>query len=460
MQRYKLLFLMLCSLLCYLGTGCKKFLDVTAQTSSINPTTIKDFQEMLNSDSLGRCQYFLLDVMSDDIQLTDNQRTAASTYYTRAYLYESMVWNAAENDFIYNTTYTRILQANIILDRINDAPADELNTIQNRSNVISQALIHRAFFYLQLVNMYGPAYDSATAATDLGVPLSLVPDSYALLPRSSVEAVYNQVISDLQQAVDNPYLPTKGSDVIHPGKAAGFALLARAYLYKGDYTNAEKYADSTLARVSTLQNYLSTSYVAPTQLLDLRNNPEILMGKITADINFYGYYASSFRPSPELTNTFVATDARFTKRFSYSSYTLSTAISRAYVFDNSIGIAETMLIKAECLARKGDVLAAGNMLNSLRATRISTLDSRTYTTQNILSYVFSERRRELFCHGGLRLFDLKRLNKMTGYQVNIERRSVTGNTLLKTIASNSPSYLLPFSSLVLAANPNIVQNPR
>jgi len=451
---------LLLSITVVLLSGCKKFLDITGQTSNVNPTTVKDFQEILNSDSLARCQYFLLDVMSDDVQLTDNQRTLLSTFYNRAYLYGSQVWNAAENDIIYNTTYARILQMNIILSNIDDAPNDESNTIENKSNVISQALIHRAFFYLQLVNAYGPSYDSATATTDLGVPLTLSPDISALLARASVEDVYNQILTDLQRAVENPYLPSKGSDVIHPGKAAGFALLARTYLYKGDYTNAERYADSTLARVNTLQNYTSSSYVAPVQSIDLSRNPEILMGKITADAGFYLYYATSFRPSPSLTSIFQTTDARFTKRFTFNAYNLSTAISGTYVFDNSVGIAETMLIKAECRARAGAFSEAGNLLNNLRITRMSTLDARTYTAQNILSYVFSERRRELFCHGGLRLFDIKRLNKTSDYQVSIERRSVTGNTLLTTILPGSAGYLVPFASIVLAANPNIIQNPR
>ncbi|WP_431294412.1 RagB/SusD family nutrient uptake outer membrane protein [Pedobacter sp. P26] len=277
--------LLICSL--FTITGCKKFLAIDSPTSSVNPVAIKDFQEMLNSDSLGRVQYFLLDAMSDDIQLTDVQTSSLTTYYRRAYFYENAIWNATDVDRIYNGTYARIFQMNIILDRINSAAPDPLNTPQNKSNIISQALIHRAYFYLQLVNAYGKAYDATTSSSDLAVPLVLVPDATALLPRATIEQVYAQIIKDLKMAVDNPYLASKGSDIIHPGKAAAFALLARAYLYKGDYANAEIYADSTLSRVKTLTNYTSANYLAPTQFQDLTNNPETLMGKLTSDEAFF-----------------------------------------------------------------------------------------------------------------------------------------------------------------------------
>ncbi|EHQ25228.1 hypothetical protein Mucpa_1056 [Mucilaginibacter paludis DSM 18603] len=448
-------------------SACKKFLTIGPSSTSINPTTVKDFQEMLNSDSLSKCHFFMLDVMSDDLLLSDAQVAASTNYYLRGYLWQSLIWNPADADVMYNSTYSRILQMNIILDRINSAPADSYNTPQNKSIVISQALINRAWYYLQLVNAYGAAYDATTSATDPGVPLVVTANNYALLPRASVAEVYAQVIADLKTAVNNPYLTSKGTDIIHPGKASGFALLARAYLYEGNYTSAAAYADSVLATQSTLQSYSATGYLAPSQLPDLVTNPEILLGRVTADLAFYSFYTATIMPSSTLTSTLTTSDLRYSKKFSsasrFSPATYAVSGGNTMFFDNSVGVPEVMLIKAECLARNGSFAAAGTLISTLRKARLSAstfaAEKRTYTAANILGYVLDERRRELFYHGGLRLFDLKRLNKDATLKKDITRLNTAG-TVIATLPAGSGLYLVPFSPTVLAANPNIVQNPR
>lgn len=445
--------------------GCKKFLDISPPSTSINPTTVKDFQEILNGDTLSNCHFFLLDVMSDDLTLSDAQVGTASNYYLRSYLWESTVWNPSDADVMYNSTYSRIMQMNIILNRIDAAPADASNTPQNRSMVISQALINRAWYYLQLVNAYGAAYDAATSASDLAVPLVTTAGTNALPGRATVAQVYAQVIGDLKSAVSNPDLPAKGVDIIHPGKASGYALLARAYLYQGDYTAALSYADSTLALQSALQNYGLSTYVNPSQLPDLVSNPEILLGRMTTDLAFISFYTNTVMPSATLTSTLTVSDLRYSKKFAsasrFSPATYRLANGNTMVFDQSVGVPEVMLIKAECLARSGSFAEAGALLTKLRVNRLPSYvtDNQTYTAGNILGYVLDERRRELFYHGGLRLFDLKRLNKEAALRKDIVRLNNSGATIA-TLTAGSGRYLVPFSPTVIAANPNIVQNPR
>ncbi|RKR81800.1 SusD-like starch-binding protein associating with outer membrane [Mucilaginibacter gracilis] len=448
-------------------SACKKFLDIAPSSTSVNPIKIQDFQEILNSDSLSKCHFYLLDVMSDDLTLTDAQVAASTNYYQRSFLWQSLIWNPSDVDVMYNSTYSRILQMNIILDRVNDAPADNYNTPENKSNVISQALINRAWYYLQLVNAYGAAYDATTSATDPGVPLTVTATNYTLLPRASVADVYAQVIADLKTAVKNPYLKSKGTDIIHPGKASGYALLARAYLYEGDYVSASNYADSVLATQSTLQSYSISGYVAPSQLPDLTTNPEILLGRVTLDIGFYTLYTATIMPSSTLTSTLTTSDLRYSKKFASASRfapaTYAVSGGNSMFFDNSVGVPEVMLIKAECLARSGNFAAAGALITTLRKARLTAstfaAENRTYTAANILGYVLDERRRELFYHGGLRLFDLKRLNKDATLKKDITRLNNSGK-VIATLPAGSGLYLVPFSPTVLAANPNIVQNPR
>jgi tetratricopeptide (TPR) repeat protein len=447
-------------------TGCSKFLDVNPSTTSVNPTRIKDFKEMLNSDSTAHAEFLILDIMSDDVLLYDNQLTSDNAYL-RSYLWRDTIWNPSENDIIYNSSYQRILQMNIILDRLPHAPKDEDNTEENRKNIQSQALINRAWYYLQLVNTYGKDYTKENADKDLGVPLILVPNANLLLPRASVSEVYAQIVNDLNIAVNNPYLPSRGVDIIHPGKAAGYALLARTHLYMKNYTQALIYADSSLSLENTLQNY-NNQYTNPTQLIDLVQNPEVLLGKITADRRIRSFYNNTFKASKELIDSMrvvpgePVTDIRYTKRFPNGYFPFSVAMGNGIVMDNSINVPEVMLIKAECLARTGNFEGAGKLLDNIRSNRIpnASLRNRKYTQENTLSYVLGERRRELAFHGGLRWFDIKRLNHETNRQISLVRTRENANEKIAILEANSDKFALPFSSLVIAANPNIVQNPR
>lgn len=444
--------------------GCKKFLDINPSSTTINPTTIKEFQELLNSDSLSRVNFFLLDLMTDDIKLTDAQYTnKGDTYFRRDYLWGDTYWNPAQDDYMYNSSYTRILQMNVILDKIKTAPADALNTPKNNSVVISQALINRAWYYLQLVNTYGKAYDATTAATDLAVPIVLTPTTDILPSRASVQDVYARVMYDLKTAVTSPYLAAKGSDIIHPGKAAGFGLLARASLYKSDYDAAAIYADSALRLASTLLDLTKTTYY-PGLLQALVPNPEVLVGRFCTETNFFTVYGSQFTISPALRDSLggpSTADLRYTQRFYRDVYNTNASNTASLVFDNSVSVPEIMLIKAECLARKGDVTGASTLLTQLRAARIpaTVVTKRIYSAGNILPYVLGERRRELCFRGGLRLFDLKRLNKDDRFKQTLTRVSAAG-VVWATLAPGSPRYLIPFSPNVIIANSNIVQNPR
>jgi hypothetical protein len=441
-------------------TGCKKFLDVVPSTETVNPTTIAQFQEMLNSDSLAVGNYMLTDLMSDDVRIQDVALTGQDNFYSRSYLWSNTIWNPADEDYMYTSSYARILQMNIILSRISSAPQDSVNTIENRSNVLSQSLIQRSYYYLQLANVYGAGYNSATAATDLAVPLVLSPDASAKPARATVKEVYTKVITDLRQAVNNPYLAANGVDIIHPGKAAGYALLARAYLYMAAYDSASLYADSSLALASSL-NDISSNYTVPTQLTDLRSNPEILMAKVAYEQNFYSIFKYAFQVSSGLSSLLSYYDGRYRTRLSGYNYRTTTYNGATTLFsDFSVSVPEVMLTKAECLARAGDASGAVSLVNALavKRTRFYTPLS-TSSADDALVYVLKERRRELFIRGGLRLFDLKRFNVNPNTQVTLTRKQ-DDSTVIATLPPLSSRYLVPFTQTVLANNSNMVQNVR
>jgi tetratricopeptide (TPR) repeat protein len=437
-----------------LSTGCKKFLNVRPSTTAVNPTTISDFREMLNMDSLALCTFTIADMISDDVRLTDAMVSGQPTVsYTNAWLWAPTIWNPGDADFMYNSAYSRILQMNIILSKI-DAAQDSAG---QKSIVRAQAQINRAWYYLVLANLYGWDYQAGTATASLAVPLVLSPDANVLPARATVQAVYDQVLQDLLAAVAAPGLPGMGATIVQPGRAAGFGLLATTYLYMGNYQQAETAADSALAIRNTLWNY-NTSYFKPSNLLDLSQNPEILLGRLCSDYYFYTLYNGPFYISPSLDSLLGSNDTRFTRNFnSGGDYTTSNGSYQ--VFNYSVTTPAVLLIKAECMARRGDAADAIGLLNQLRQNR---LINYTPLAGNVdaLTEVLKERRRELFFHGGSRLFDLKRLNRDSRFAQILQRVADDGVSVVATLAPGSPRYLMPFAPTIVANNPNIVQNAR
>ncbi len=88
MKQYSLLHLITkTGIVFLLLTGCSKFLDVRPSTNIVNPTTVSDFEEMLNNDSIALCNFVLADVMTDDVGMSDGMLAAdKSAYFAHAYL--------------------------------------------------------------------------------------------------------------------------------------------------------------------------------------------------------------------------------------------------------------------------------------------------------------------------------------------------------------------------------------
>ncbi len=439
----------------FMGIGCNKFFDVRPSSSSINPTTVADFAEMLNSDSLVTNDFLLMDLMSDDVSLAQTVIDISSNYFKNTYYWNQSIWNSGDADNGYNRSYSRILQMNIVLSRIDAAKTSDSTGAEDKDRIKSQALINRASYYLQLVNCYGNAYDATTSSFDLGVPLVLQPDATDYPSRATVAAIYDQILSDLRAAAASNNLQDMGVDLVHPGKLAAFGLLARTYLYMAKYDSAQLYADKVLSIKDTLMPY--ASFAKPTQLLDLKKNPEILLTRLGVDLDFYKYYTTSISISTGLTTALGTTDYRRSKMFTGTLYNLANVSN--LVFDYSVKTSEMYLIKAECLARNNQNTQAVDLLNLLRRKRLSTYTALDPNSSNVLKLVMDERRRELFYMGGLRIFDLKRLNKDASFKTDLTRLDSKSN-VLATLPAGSPRYLMQFSPLITDNNPNIVPNQR
>ena len=183
----------------------------------------------------------ILSIISDDMTKGSNpgDGTAIAPY--------DNFTNTADEGSIYrwwSTLYQGIRRANLVINSAQDIEMDE--TLKNR--YLGEARFLRAYFYSLLVRAFGP------------VPkvLEINPDSD--LTRSDVQEIMDEIIvPDFEFAITN--LPEKSDyDTDDNGRAtrgAAKAMLARVYLYFGDFDEVERL---TLEIIGSAQYDLETNY--------------------------------------------------------------------------------------------------------------------------------------------------------------------------------------------------------
>ncbi|MCR5697107.1 MAG: RagB/SusD family nutrient uptake outer membrane protein [Marinilabiliaceae bacterium] len=155
-----------------------------------------------------------------------------SAYYPFAH-YTVTATNTPDGLYnFYYYKYQNISAANTLIKRIQDSPVSE--TVKNQC--IGQAKFFRAYSYWELVQNFG---DVVLLTEPIGT-------SGLGLARSPKADVYAQIVKDLKEAAE--LLPSEwtGVDKGRVTSGACEALLARTYLFMGDYENAYTYADKVI----------------------------------------------------------------------------------------------------------------------------------------------------------------------------------------------------------------------
>lgn len=217
----------------------------------------------------------------------DNIALSGSTtdYLFYMYNYQHTPNNYHLNS-LWSTCYQGIVNANKVIDKAQEG-TDRMN------HVIGEMYYLRAFFYLNLVTIWGRPY-SQDPETNLGVPIILdaEPNVDSLPPRASVKDVYDLIIGDLTTAADLMSNFTRESSEynIYASEQAANALLSRVYLYMEDNAKAAEFATKviTSGKFELLQGSDYETY--PTMVPE--DNPEVIFAcKALKDEDDYGWYA-------------------------------------------------------------------------------------------------------------------------------------------------------------------------
>jgi starch-binding outer membrane protein, SusD/RagB family len=353
---------------------------------------------------------------------------------------------------LWSEPYQYIYSANAIIEGLEKSL--EVSPIV-KTQLTAEAKFVRAFCYFYLVNLFGDV--PLITKTDFAINASA--------PKTSKLKVYQQIIEDLLDAKNN--LPedfsTFNSERTRPCKWAASALLARAYLFQGDWQNAESEATTIINEESLFHLYsdidsvfLANSEEAIWQLRPVRPGFNTWEGFV-----FIINYAPNFVSlSNNLLSAFETGDARREKwvgQFSEGAdtwfypykYKIGLGSPTVNEYSTVFRLSEQFLIRAESRAHLNNISDAQADINKLR-TRAMLPDVTGGTESTMVNAILHERQVELFAEWGHRWQDLQRTGAID---------SVMGSVISQKGGSwRSDFQLYPIPLQEILNNPFVNQN--
>ncbi|GHT20246.1 membrane protein [Bacteroidia bacterium] len=180
---------------------------------------------------------------------------------------------------LWQITYQTVVNVNSMIELIPEGESAE------KDQLLGENYFLRGFLYFNLCNLFGRPY-AQSPETNPGIPLKLTTDITDFPPRSSVKAVYTQIVNDMEKAVR---LMTVSKSNIYASKEVACAYLSRVHLYMGDWQKAKDYADMVInsERYTLLQGSAYQHYTNPVP----ENNTETIFAiRMNKDVDFEKYH--------------------------------------------------------------------------------------------------------------------------------------------------------------------------
>ncbi|QEC43744.1 RagB/SusD family nutrient uptake outer membrane protein [Pseudobacter ginsenosidimutans] len=455
-MKYYLLLIMIC---CSLLGACNKFLDKNPDPTQRVPTTLEEIGLLSNaarnnteaSYHQGADEYF--------IPVFKTTFRAEAQYFYKHWNYEVVSpWALTAEPVTPN--YKSIQTANASLELLGKIKQTEANRIEY-NKIKGKCHYLRASNYMFLAWTYCKAYQAATAAKDLGMPID--EDSYFgnKLKRSTLKELYDYILKEAHIAYRALEIRYPLRDEINRINVMG--LLARVHLSMGAYDSAMVYSNELLSHESGLMNYNDPGEVNIGSATPFKNfNKEMLEIILSGSRGFFDPVITGnvCYIDTNLIASYAPDDLRpkahFKKAGEYYQHYSSIYGSGNPVANNIMMVDEFYLVRAECYARKGEKEKALKDLNDLLVTRFAAGKFVPYTTATAaeaLDLILEERKKSLVFRG-LRWIDIKRQN-LEGRNIAVVRK-VDGVTYV--LPPNDPRFSCPLHS-VLVGEYDYEQNP-
>ena len=452
-------------------TGCKKLVEPSAPGEKIGVEAVygndktaasvltRQLAEMSFQSEGANGYPFICALSADDLKVGATIDLTTQQIYFNSLKSDPTQW--------WSKMYNEIYTAN---DAIEQLTISKGVSERVRNLLLGEAKFTRAFCYFYLVNTYG------------GVPLVLSTDYTQTMGygRTAPEQIYAQVVTDLVDAkglLSSEYLgsnmiATTTGDRLRPIKATAAALLARVYLYTGEYAKAE--AEATEVITNPLfglidlnavfkKNSKETIWQLPVMQVQSQTSDgmKYILHKLNSTDPNGPNTTTPFLASDYLMNAFETGDLRKTKWIGdssgykfinkYKEWDPSKPIVEATMM---MRLAEQYLIRAEARIQQDKIAAGVADLNALRLRARGTNPgdlpdlSTGLSKPNALLAVEHERQVELFTEWGHRWFDLKRTQRLDAVM-----------TVVTPVKSNNTGVWSSFRALFAIPAGEILNSP-
>jgi hypothetical protein len=436
-------------LLC-LFISCKKFVDaglpkdqIISSTVFASDATANSAMAGIYSNAMASTKNFLTGGITEYTGLlSDELVNYSSTAFQKEFYQNSVSPGNTIDRNLWRSAYSTIYACNSMIEGLTNSTGVSATT---KSQLLGEAKFVRALCYFYLINLWGdvPYINS----TDYIVN--------AVASKSSTTLIYGYIVNDLNDAKSLLSSDYVSDNRTRPNQAAASALLARVYLYQGNWTSAKTESANVIQMSAyTLESDLNQVFVYNSQETIWQIMP------VTPSINTFegNIFILTTKPndcalSTNIVSSFSKNDKRLTswvdsitlsnvKYYFPYKYKVKTGsnLTEYYVV---LRLAEQYLIRAEAEAHLNDFDGAINDLNIIRSR--AGIDPLTVPTSltDCLNEIEQERKVELFCEWGHRWLDLKRTN--------------AANTVLSGIKPgwNPDNILFPIPTTDVLADPNL-----
>ena len=358
------------------------------------------------------------------------------------------------NENQYTGSYRIIYSINSLLDGL--AGPNRLSVTKN-TELTGEAKLVRAFIYFYLVNLYG----------DVPLITSTLYTTTALQPRAPAADVYQQVISDLQDAQRSLPAAYITNDRTRPNQAVALALLARVWLYRGEWVSAASAAGQVITDTRYQLEpdlgkvFLNGSREAIWQwqpVYDRQQPTSVPVQMATAEGGLFlpknDSAVPAYKMQDGLLNSLEPGDQRagvWIKKvvINGSEYVYPSKYRQAVwtdvdpEYEMVLRLGELYLVRAEARVQMGDRTGAVADLNAVRQR--AGLAAVAVNENDLVDAIMRERRVELMAEWGHRWLDLKRTGLANG-------------VLEGKVGWKATDTLYPIPTSERLANPHLTQN--
>ncbi|OQP58194.1 hypothetical protein A3860_07670 [Niastella vici] len=426
-----------------LVSSCKKdFLEVDDNSFINRQSYVKDLKSMEeflngNYNMLHRVFYYGLNLVYPDLIADNIKPIVGGTFFVNHYSWTQQAELRAEDQpsaasLAMNASWTtgyRIIRACSFI--IEDVDKYRDQNPAKADGIKAQAYALRALVHFQLVNIFAQAYNYSGDGSHPGIPFVTSSNISDAVVRNSVNEVYNGVINDLNAAI-SLYKPELVS-TLYMNSYAAKALLARVYLFKGDYNGAKTLAREVGTVVPIMKNngavkMYPDSLFRKGETEALFQLPPSASGVAGSTYNtlFEGVFLSGSQQK-FLATSDIATILKETTQDVRNSWVTQSgsnwniskfpanvvpgfSLSAGSYYQTLLRSSEMYLTAAESYANLNNEDSARYYLDEVRKRANPAAILTSATGPALLDSIYKERRKELSFEG-LRMFDLLRWKK-------------------------------------------------